>query len=89
MQGKSLSLICGALKWLVDHEEHHKKKLEAVLSGSVSPSALCQKDSDSEGAHASIFAGTETKTANGEVCWKLTMEKILFVRLYSDTIPFF
>ncbi|XP_064405283.1 ATP-dependent DNA helicase DDX11-like isoform X2 [Halichondria panicea] len=38
--GKSLSLICGALQWLLDHEQREAMKVEAVLSGSLSPSAL-------------------------------------------------
>ena len=39
-KGKSLSLICGALKWLVDSEEREKAKMEAVLSGKLPPSVL-------------------------------------------------
>jgi chromosome transmission fidelity protein 1 len=32
LQGKSLSLICGALKWLKDHEEREKRELTNHLS---------------------------------------------------------
>ena len=39
-KGKSLSLICGALKWLVDSEERDKARIEAVLAGELPPSAL-------------------------------------------------
>jgi hypothetical protein len=39
-KGKSLSLICGALKWLVDGEERDKARIEAVLAGELPPSAL-------------------------------------------------
>ena len=35
IQGKSLSLICGALKWLVDNEQREKERIEAILSGEV------------------------------------------------------
>ena len=30
-QGKSLSLICGALTWLKDHEERQRKEVQAIL----------------------------------------------------------
>ncbi len=43
MQGKSLSLICGALRWLLDHELREGLKVESVLTGSLSPSALDDK----------------------------------------------
>lgn len=39
-KGKSLSLICGALKWLVDSEEREKARIEAVLAGELPASAL-------------------------------------------------
>ena len=39
-KGKSLSLICGALKWLVDSEERDKARIEAVLAGKLPASAL-------------------------------------------------
>ena len=32
LQGKSLSLICGALTWLQDYEERQRRELEALLS---------------------------------------------------------
>ena len=35
MQGKSLSLICGALKWLLDSEEREKAEAEQLLSGKL------------------------------------------------------
>ena len=39
-QGKSLSIICGALKWLVDREGRDKERLDAVLEGKLPASAL-------------------------------------------------
>ena len=38
-QGKSLSVICGALKWLVDCEERDRQREEQILSGNPSTSA--------------------------------------------------
>ena len=35
-----MSLICGALKWLVDSEEREKAKIAAVLAGKLPPSVL-------------------------------------------------
>ena len=32
LQGKSLSLICGALRWLQDFEERERRELEALLA---------------------------------------------------------
>lgn len=31
-QGKSLSIICGAIKWLKDHNEHKKKLLSDQIA---------------------------------------------------------
>ena len=36
-QGKSLSLICGALTWLRDYEEKQKKEVEQLLKGTNVP----------------------------------------------------
>ena len=41
-KGKSLSLICGALKWLVDSEKRDKAKIAAVLAGELPASALVE-----------------------------------------------
>lgn len=32
-QGKSMSLICGALKWLKDSDERDKNEAEKILAG--------------------------------------------------------
>ena len=39
LQGKSLSIICGALKWLLDREQKDKSILTAVLEGRLPPSS--------------------------------------------------
>ena len=59
MQGKSLSLICGALRWLLDHEEQERLKVEAVLSGSLSPSALEDQCGGSESTPATTTTQAE------------------------------
>lgn len=35
-QGKSLSIVCGCLKWLTDHQEKETRRLEAILAGNLS-----------------------------------------------------
>lgn len=42
MQGKSLSIICGAVKWLLDREEREQKQLQAVLEGKLPATVLQQ-----------------------------------------------
>ncbi|KAI8507709.1 DEAD H (Asp-Glu-Ala-Asp His) box helicase 11 [Branchiostoma belcheri] len=48
--GKSLSLICGALKWLQDHEDRQKREVEEILEGARPSSATeeIRKDSSAE-----------------------------------------
>ncbi|XP_078684153.1 ATP-dependent DNA helicase DDX11-like isoform X1 [Branchiostoma floridae x Branchiostoma belcheri] len=48
--GKSLSLICGALKWLQDHEDRQKREVEEILEGAQPSSATeeIRKDSSAE-----------------------------------------
>ena len=48
-----MSLICGALKWLVDSEEREKAKIEAVLAGKLLPSALEEPSIVSHGSEES------------------------------------
>lgn len=61
MQGKSLSIICGALKWLVDREERDRAQLEAVLEGRLPASSLH--------APAATDSGPVFSTAEGEPDW--------------------
>lgn len=43
-QGKSLSLICGALKWLEDHEKKQRESFENMLSGNLTDEYDCDYD---------------------------------------------
>ena len=40
MQGKSLSLICGALKWLTDFNQREKERIDAILAGKIPAASL-------------------------------------------------
>ncbi|XP_018054868.1 PREDICTED: probable ATP-dependent DNA helicase DDX11 [Atta colombica] len=44
--GKSLSLICGALKWLVDHERWRKEELTSTIAQIDDKLKSCEKLSD-------------------------------------------
>jgi len=44
--GKSLSLICGALKWLVDHERWRKEELTSTIAEIDDKLKSCEKLSD-------------------------------------------
>lgn len=47
--GKSLSLICGALKWLSDYEEQQRQELDDLLQGKMKASSekkLSKQDND-------------------------------------------
>lgn len=43
MQGKSLSLICGALTWLKDYEEKKKEEAARLLQGEMEKEAGGEK----------------------------------------------
>jgi len=44
--GKSLSLICGALRWLVDHERWRKQELTSAIAEIDNKIKICEKPSD-------------------------------------------
>lgn len=44
--GKSLSLICGALKWLIDHEKWKKQELTSIIAEMDNKIRNCKKPSD-------------------------------------------
>lgn len=44
--GKSLSLICGALRWLVDHEGRRKRELTSAIAEIDGKIKSCEKPSD-------------------------------------------
>ncbi|XP_078603430.1 ATP-dependent DNA helicase DDX11-like [Branchiostoma floridae x Branchiostoma japonicum] len=45
--GKSLSLICGALKWLQDHEDRQRREVEEILDGAKQSPSSEQNKNDS------------------------------------------
>ena len=63
-KGKSLSLICGALRWLVDSEERDKARIEAVLAGELPPSVL--EPEPEPGATASALNGSTSGEEKGD-----------------------
>lgn len=44
--GKSLSLICGTLKWLIDHEKWKKQELISIIAEIDNKIKNCEKPSD-------------------------------------------
>jgi chromosome transmission fidelity protein 1 len=46
LQGKSLSIICGALRWLKDHLTREKIKLENGIEELKKQESLLEKESD-------------------------------------------
>ncbi|XP_076648589.1 ATP-dependent DNA helicase DDX11 isoform X2 [Halictus rubicundus] len=59
--GKSMSIICGALKWLIDHEESEKDELNTAIS------ELDKKiDSHSNTSDDWLFVQTEQMKLNAE-----------------------
>ena len=53
LQGKSLSVICGALRWLVDSEQRDREAVERTLSGSTTGSGAAgqAKEDGDDGAY--------------------------------------
>ena len=78
-----MSLICGALKWLVDSEEREKAKMEAVLSGKLPPSALEEQThqdvatGNSEGSRSTASVNDESNSAKPGIFFKLLIVKIV------------
>ena len=46
VQGKSLSVICGALRWLEDREQRDRESAERTLAGSDAHTAGKQDNTD-------------------------------------------
>ncbi|XP_050454703.1 ATP-dependent DNA helicase DDX11 isoform X2 [Cataglyphis hispanica] len=44
--GKSLSLICGALRWLIDHEKWKKQEINSIIAEIDNKIKNCKKPSD-------------------------------------------
>ena len=53
LQGKSLSVICGALRWLVDSEQRDREAVERTLSGGTAGSGAAgqAKEHGDDGAY--------------------------------------
>lgn len=60
--GKSLSIICGALKWLEDHIKKQEERIASVLSGK---SEICASEQTEEPSWVDEFF--EKKTAQDEM----------------------
>ena len=43
MKGKSLSIICGALTWLKDHEKKNEEEVQKILSGEATKAQYVEK----------------------------------------------
>ena len=60
VQGKSLSIICGAVKWLLDREERDAEHLKAVLEGKL-PATSLQLQAPVQPAPPSSTSGDEVR----------------------------
>ncbi|KAI1882536.1 hypothetical protein AGOR_G00251760 [Albula goreensis] len=68
--GKSLSLICGALAWLRDHEERKRREAASVLqeAGADGSSSGDQQDT-SQGSSSSSTAPSSSSSTSAEPDW--------------------
>uniref|UniRef100_A0A3B5MYU6 DEAD/H (Asp-Glu-Ala-Asp/His) box helicase 11 n=1 Tax=Xiphophorus couchianus TaxID=32473 RepID=A0A3B5MYU6_9TELE len=77
--GKSLSLICGALSWLVDHEEKKRQEAAALLQegeASLSTSAALSSSSSSASAEPDWITDFVQKKAERDLVSKLKEEEL-------------
>lgn len=77
--GKSLSLICGALSWLVDHEEKKRQEAAALLQegeASLSTSAAPSSSSSSASAEPDWITDFVQKKAERDLVSKLKVEEV-------------
>lgn len=91
--GKSLSLICGALSWLVDYEEKKRQEAAALLQegeASLSVSAAPSSSSSSASAEPDWITDFVQKKAERDLVSKLKVEEVrmaafiyLFLRLLN------
>ncbi|KYQ51038.1 putative ATP-dependent RNA helicase DDX11 [Trachymyrmex zeteki] len=65
--GKSLSLICGALKWLVDHEKWKKEELTSTIAKIDDKLKSCEKLSDNWFT-VQTEQSDKTEEVNADVC---------------------
>ncbi|KYN37720.1 ATP-dependent RNA helicase chl1 [Trachymyrmex septentrionalis] len=67
--GKSLSLICGALKWLVDHERWRKEELTSTIAEIDDKLKSCEKLSDNWFTFTKRVPDSDkTEEVNPDVC---------------------
>ncbi|XP_056272910.1 ATP-dependent DNA helicase DDX11 isoform X6 [Pseudoliparis swirei] len=85
--GKSLSLICGALSWLTDHEEKSRQKTaallhegEASLSTSSAPSSSAEPDWITDFVHKKAERDLVSKLKEEELKRKTREEKLEMIR---------
>ncbi|XP_077984674.1 ATP-dependent DNA helicase DDX11-like [Glandiceps talaboti] len=64
--GKSLSLICGALTWLRDHEERQRQELEDILQGKVTLTTGESKETQQSTDEPDWLAEFDEKKAQSE-----------------------
>lgn len=75
-QGKSLSLICGALSWLTDFEEKRKQETVALLQkGEVSLSSAAPSSSTSSSAEPDWITDFVQKKAERDLVSKLKVKR--------------
>lgn len=76
LQGKSLSLICGALSWLTDYEERRKQEAAALLQegeAALSTSAT-QSSTSSSAAEPDWITDFIQKKAERDLLSKLKVQ---------------
>ncbi|XP_052794616.1 ATP-dependent DNA helicase DDX11-like [Mya arenaria] len=74
--GKSLSLICGALRWLKDYQDQQKRELEQLLSGDTSKSDENKENKNGNSADGELdwISEFKTKQETGERSKKIKEE---------------
>lgn len=73
-QGKSLSLICGALSWLTDYEERRKQEAAALLQEAVLSTSATQSSTSSSSAEPDWITDFIQKKAERDLVSKLKVQ---------------
>lgn len=74
MQGKSLSIICGAVKWLLDREERDSEQLKAVLEGKL-PATSLQLQTTVQPANSAPPSATPSAEVRKQPDWLTAYEE--------------
>ena len=74
LQGKSLSIICGALRWLEDCEQRERERVERVLAGcddSTTDTHSAQEQESDDGRDLIIYMHYHIVccTVCMSICW--------------------